>query len=132
MNPLRWPRPRWIGVVALFAVLFGLATLREGGAVLFVDGGARRAAGDYVPFVLAFNFLAGFLYIAAGVGLLAGKRWAVSLSFAIAALTLAVFAALGVHILGGGAYELRTVVAMALRTGFWWAVAWAAHRHPSI
>lgn len=121
-------RPRWLAALALVAIVFGIVTLFEGGAVLFVDGEARRAAGDYVPFVLAFNFLAGFFYVAAGVGLFQAWRWAPRLALAIAALTLLVFAALGVHIAAGGAYEARTVAAMTLRTVFWWAVALASRR----
>ena len=39
-------------------------------------GAARQAAGHYVPFVLWFNFLAGFAYIVAGVGLWMRRRWA--------------------------------------------------------
>ncbi|WP_425478346.1 hypothetical protein [Stenotrophomonas pictorum] len=50
----------WMRVVSLIAIGFGLMTIWEGGAVLFVDGAARQAAGHYVPFVLWFNFLAGF------------------------------------------------------------------------
>ena len=48
-------REIWMHVIALIAVAFGLLTIREGGAVLFVDGAARAAAGSYVPFVLWFN-----------------------------------------------------------------------------
>ncbi|WP_147654192.1 hypothetical protein [Vulcaniibacterium gelatinicum] len=49
-------RAIWMRVVSLIAIGFGLMTIREGGAVLFVDGAARQAAGHYVPFVLWFNF----------------------------------------------------------------------------
>ena len=64
----------WMRVVSLIAIGFGLMTIWEGGAVLFVDGAARQAAGHYVPFVLWFNFLAGFAYVLAGVGLFLRKR----------------------------------------------------------
>ena len=123
VKSIRWPRPWWLGVLAVLAVAFGGLTLIEGGSVLFVDGAARRAAGNYVPFVLWFNFLAGFAYVTAGVGLWARRRWARWLSLAIGGATLAVFAAFGAHVLAGGAYEMRTVFAMTLRTGFWAIVA---------
>ncbi len=119
--------PVWRFALAAVAVLFGLATLNSGGQVLFIDGAARRAAGAYVPFVVWFNFLAGFFYIAAGLGLWRGRRWAVWLALAIAVATLAAFAAFGVFIWSGRAYELRTVWAMTLRSVTWlllWAVAW--------
>jgi len=111
-------------VVAIVAVSFGLLTLKSGGAVLFVDGPARAAAGNYVPFVLWFNFLAGFAYILAGVGLFLWRNWAIKLSMLIALATVLVFAAFGLHILFGGAYESRTVGAMSLRTAVWLVIAW--------
>tara|TARA_R110000782_G_scaffold13611_2_gene40059 strand:- start:1691 stop:2125 length:435 start_codon:yes stop_codon:yes gene_type:complete len=118
-----------IRIAAVVGVLFGLMTLREGGAVLFVDGPARLAAGQYVPFVLWFNFIAGFFYVAAGLGLWRQNKWAARLAFAITAATLFVFAAFGWHVLSGGEYEMRTVVAMTLRSTIWLiisAIAWRA------
>jgi len=119
---LRWPILR-VRATGIIGVLFGLLTIREGGAVLFVDGAARVAAGDFVPFVLWFNFLAGFAYLVAGVGLLFRQAWAARVALAIALATLGVFAALGVHVVSGGAYEMRTVVAMTLRSTIWLAIA---------
>lgn len=115
-------------LISLFAIGFGLLTLREGGSVLFVDGPARQAAGHYVPFVLWFNFLAGFAYVIAGVGLWLRRRWAVWLAIAIAAATALVFLAFGVHVASGGAWEQRTLVAMTLRTLVWVGLATLAWR----
>jgi len=113
------------------AVAFGLLTLKEGGTVLFGDEAARSAAGNYVPFVLWFNFLAGFAYVVAGVGLWLQRRWAAWLALAIASATALVFAAFGVHILGHGAYEVRTVIAMTVRTAVWFVIAVLAWRAPA-
>lgn len=68
---------RWRWLAAGLAIAFGVATVLEGGHVLFGGAEARAAAGDFVPFVLWFNFAAGFAYVAAGVGALLGRRWAV-------------------------------------------------------
>ena len=76
MKSTLWTRPVWLRIAAAIGAVFGLMTIREGGAVLFVDGAARVAAGDYVPFVLWFNFLAGFAYVVAGVGLWFRRPWA--------------------------------------------------------
>jgi hypothetical protein len=114
--------------VALVAVLFGLVTLREGGMTLSGDEAAVEAAGNYVPFVLWFNFAAGFAYVVAGIGLWLQKHWAVWLAVAIAAATALTFAAFGAHIYSGGAYEKRTVVAMSLRTLVWVTIAAIAWR----
>ena len=103
-------------------------TIREGGAVLFYDGAARDAAGSYVPFVLWFNFLAGFAYVIAGVGLWMRRRWATWLAMAIAVATALVFLAFGVHVALGGAWEQRTVIAMTLRTLVWVGIAAIAWR----
>jgi len=116
-------RRSWLRSAAVIGIVFGLITIWQGGVVLFVDGEARRAAGDYVPFVLWFNFLAGFMYVAAGSGLWFRRPWAVALATVIAVATLLVFAALGWHVARAGAYEVRTVVAMMLRTGVWSAIA---------
>lgn len=109
----------WRWVAGGLAVAFGLATLAEGGQVLFGGPEARAEAGNVVPFVLMFNFGAGFAYVAAGVATLAGRAWAVWLARAIAAATLLVFVVFGVHALQGGAFETRTFVAMTVRTLFW-------------
>ena len=121
-------RAIWMRVISLVAIAFGLLTLREGGAVLFFDGAARQAAGHYVPFVLWFNFLAGFAYIVAGVGLWRRRRWGLWLAMAIAVATALVFLAFGVHVALGGAWERRTAVAMTLRTLVWAGIAAIAWR----
>ena len=118
----------WLRGASVLAVLFGLMTLKEGGTVLWGSEAARTAAGAYVPFVLWFNFLAGFAYVAAGLALWWRQRWAVWLALGIALATALVFAALGVHVLNGGAYETRTVAAMALRTTVWLAIGALAWR----
>lgn len=123
MKWIRWPQPWWLGIEFLFTILFGLLTLKEGRAVLFFDGTARRAAGHYVPFVVWFNFLAGFAYVIAGVGLWMQKRWGVLLAITIAFATTLTFAAFEAHIYVGGAYESRTLIAMSLRTLVWTGVA---------
>ena len=106
-------------VIGFVAVLFGLMTIKSGGQVLLGDEAAVAAAGDYVPFVLWFNFTAGFVYLIAGIGIALRKSWAVGLSLLIAVATLLVYAAFGLHIYFEGAYETRTVMAMTLRSTVW-------------
>ena len=113
-------------IAAAIAVLFGGLTLYSSGSVLFIDGPARAAAGDYAPFVLWFNFLAGFVYILTGIGLFLRREWGVSLAMILAIATLVVFAALGIHIWLGGEFEQRTLKAMTLRSTVWLGIAFAA------
>ena len=117
-----------VWAISLVAIGFGLLTLKEGGTILFGDDVTRAAAGNYVPFVLWFNFLAGFAYVVAGAGLWLNQRWAVWLAVTIAVATFFAFAALCAHVGTGGAYELRTVVAMSLRTLVWVTIATIAWR----
>ncbi len=121
-------RSNVLRVAAGVAIVFGALTVFAGGIALFGAAGTRAVFGDVVHFVLWFNFAAGLAYIAAGVGLLRRRRWAARLSVLIAAATVLVFAALGLHILAGGAYEMRTVVAMTARTAVWIAIAIVALR----
>ena len=106
------------------AIAFGVLTIFSGGRTLL--GSADMGA--VVPFVLWFNTLAGLAYVVAGLGLWQGRRWAWPLSFAIFAATLLVFAAFGLHVARGGAFEMRTVYAMALRSAVWGWIAWVARQ----
>ena len=119
-------QPLWRWLVIFIAFTFGGLTIKSGGAVIFFDGPARLAAGNYVNFVVWFNFLAGFLYILAGAGFLLNKKWTAKLTFTIAAATLLVFSAFGIHILMGESYEMRTVIAMTLRSTIWVIFSFAA------
>lgn len=123
MTAPKQPRRFRIWAISLVATGFGLLTIKEGGTILFGDEAARIAAGNYIPFVLWFNFVSGFAYVVAGAGLWLQQRWAVWLAVAIAAAIVLTFAALGMHINSGGAYEQRTVIAMSMRTLVWVVIA---------
>ncbi|MBI4082264.1 MAG: hypothetical protein HY423_06590 [Candidatus Lambdaproteobacteria bacterium] len=127
MRPVTLRFQVWWYVLAAAAVLFGLVTLVSGGRLIFRDAAAVAAAGNYVPFVLWSNWLLGFGYVAAGVGLWRGQRWCAWLAIAIAAATALVFAAFGVHVALGGAYEPRTVAALTLRLWVWLVIAAVAY-----
>lgn len=114
--------------IAILALVFGLVTLFSSGNVLFGSDQARELAGAYVPFVVWFNFAAGFLYVLAAIGIWLGRSWAFGLSAFIALATAATALVFGVQVLQGGAFEMRTVGALALRTGFWAAIAVALAR----
>lgn len=119
------PSPQAPHLLAGFAMGFGLLTILSGGRALF----AGADMGQIVPFVLWFNFLAGFAYVAAGLALWRGLSWGLPLAVVIAVATALVFAAFGWHVAQGGPYEMRTVWAMTLRTGFWVVAAlWLMRR----
>jgi len=113
---------------AMVGMVFGLLTIVSGGNALFGGAAARAAVGNAVPFVLWFNFAAGFAYVAAGAGLLFRRRWGLWLSVAILVATAFVFVAFGVHVQREGLYETRTVGAMILRICVWAVIAGLARR----
>ncbi len=116
-------RPRWPLILATIAIVFGLASIVSGGRVLFGAPESRAAAGDVVLFVLWFNFLTGFVYVAAGVGLMQWRRWGGQLSLLLAVSILVTSAFFANHVMSGGAYEMRTVMAMLLRSVLWVTIA---------
>lgn len=124
-------RPLQITIAAVVAILFGIATIKEGGTVLFTEAG-KKSAGHYVPFVLWFNFIAGFAYIAAGIAMLRLKSCSRRLSTLIAISTTIVFIAFGFHIFNGGAYEIRTIAAMTIRSALWISIAVIAFRSKAL
>ena len=115
---------RLLRITGGVAIAFGLLTVVSGGTTLL---GALEM-GAVVLFVLWFNTLAGLAYVVAGLGLWQGRRWAYPLSLAIFAATLLVFAAFGLHVAQGGAFEMRTVFAMALRSTVWGGIALVARQ----
>ncbi len=74
MTSFEVKRSRWVSAAAIFAILFGLLTIVSGGSVLF-NTQAQQLAGNYVTSVVLFNFLAGFAYVIASVGLWRLQRW---------------------------------------------------------
>lgn len=113
---------RTVNWMAIAAIVFGVVTVLTGGLALFGSLESRADFGNAVPFVLWFNFLAGFVYIVAGTGLLLRRHWAVYTSLFVAVSTILVFVAFGVHVVGGGAFERRTIGALTIRSLFWIAV----------
>lgn len=111
---------KWL---ATAAIAFGLLTVISGGRALFGGAPARAELGHIVPFVLWFNFIAGFVYVAAGAALLRAGVGGARLALLLAVSTVLIFLAFMVHVASGGTYEMRTVGAMAIRSLFWIAVA---------
>lgn len=120
----------WLGRIAAgVALAFGVLTVLSGGYVLFGGVAGQVAAGDAVPFVVWFNFLSGFIYILAGIGIAMGRHWATRMAIALAVAIATVFALFGLHVVQGGAFEMRTVGAMTLRLVVWVAISAVAVRN---
>ncbi len=106
-------------IVGIIAILFGIMTLKSGGATLFIDGATREDSGNYVPFVVWSNFLMGFAYISAGIGIWLNKNWTKTITICIVSITLLTFLIFGIHILTDGVFEIKTVKVMIMRSLFW-------------
>lgn len=109
-------RTTLLTVAAIVAMAFGILTIISGARALMAPGP------DVVSFVLWFNFLAGFAYVVAGLGLWRSARWSVWLSLAIVLVTAAVYAGFLLHVWRGGPWMGRTMGAMGLRTVVWAAI----------
>ncbi|EPX77175.1 hypothetical protein thalar_02896 [Litoreibacter arenae DSM 19593] len=96
--------------------------------MLFGPEKAGELAGNYVGFVVWFNFLAGGLYIIAAIGLWTGKVWAAYLAALIAIATAVVAFGFAFVILRGRPFEMRTVGVLILRFSVWAGIAWAVLR----
>jgi hypothetical protein len=101
----------WIGTVI---IIFGALTVISGGKSLFIE-----SRGEIVPLVLWFNFIAGFLYLIAGISVFKLKTCVKKLAIVLATLNVFVLLYLVNHIIQGGLYENKTLVAMSFRTAFW-------------
>lgn len=110
-------------IISMVAIGFGLMTVRAGFTHIFVPE-TRAAAGDIVLFVLWINFILGFAYIVAGVGIFQEKAWAKNLTLAIAGITLLTYTAFGVNIALGGIWKIKTVKMMAVRSLVWVGIAY--------
>lgn len=112
------------------AIGFGALTIFSGFSVLFGGAEVAAMAGNVVKGILWLNAVTGFVYIAAGVCIYRDGPYAGLLTHGLVVILAVAFAALGLHIAQGGAYEMRTVGAMTLRLGFWLAVAVYLYRNP--
>jgi hypothetical protein len=70
-----WTSTPVIKVLSGLAVLFGIAALFSEGNALFELHGTANHTTQIVPFVLYFNFAAGFAYVATGAGLIMKHGW---------------------------------------------------------
>ncbi len=108
------------------AVAFGAMTILVGGKAL-LNLTTAAPTPDVVPFVLVFNLIAGFLYIAAGLATLTRRPIAVRLALGIALATVAVGIGFAAQRALGGPGADRTGRALLVRSLFW-AAQWLVLR----
>jgi hypothetical protein len=119
---------RWARVLGAVAIIFGLLSIYSGGQVLFGAAAVRTEAGKIVPAIVWSNFLSGFVYVVSGVQLMRWRRSGALIAIGLAAALVLVAALFSFHVVAGGLFEIRTVMAMLLRLSFWCLVAAVACR----
>lgn len=102
-------------VIAIALIAFASATLFMSNSVIFDWFGIREKEGDYVPFIVYTNFIAGLLYLISAYGLIKAKKWTLRVLIGTALLLATALIALALHINSGGIFELKTVGAMIFR-----------------
>lgn len=112
--------------MAAFALIFGLMTIISGGSVLFGPTEAQTWAGDFIGFIVWFNFLAGWAYVVAAIGLWGGKLWAARIAALIAIATAVVALGFLIVVLRGSPFEMRTAGALMFRIAVWVSIALVA------
>jgi len=117
------PKSFWKNLLAALVLVFGVITLFKAGSILFGPQSARDSVGDFVPFVVKFNFAAGFLYILSAVGIWRGRSWAYLVSAIVALGTIIAATVFAGHVALGGSYEMQTVFALGFRAVFWIVVS---------
>lgn len=102
-------------IVAIALIAFALVTLFMSSSVLFDWFGIRAKQGNYVPFIVWINFVAGFLYLISAYGILKSNKWAVKILIFAEVLLILAFIGLAIHIDQGRTFELKTIQAMLFR-----------------
>lgn len=106
-------------VAGIAAMLFGVVTLFEGGHMVFGGPEVWAAAGNVVPWVLYFNFTAGFVYVVTGLLAVTKHPGSAKLALGLAVANVLILVSLGIYAATGGLFETKTMAAMGLRTVFW-------------
>lgn len=102
-------------IAAIALALFAAVTIFMSGSVIFDLFGIRAQEGHYVQFVVNANFVCGFLYLIAAIGLFRHRKWSNPLLVTTLGILLVAFLGLMWHIEAGGLYEMKTVKALGGR-----------------
>lgn len=101
---------------AVFLLLFGLLSLFMTISVIFDLFDVRKMEGNYVLFVVYANLVCAIMYLFSAYGFFTEKQWTTMCLFVAACILILAFVGLLIHIVTGGIYELKTIMAMTFRT----------------
>ena len=96
-------------------ILFTTITLILSTSILLDILGIREQQGHYVPLIIWSNFLCGCLYILSIIGLFTHKKWSIVPMVLALFILVGAFFGLYIHIMDGGLYEDKTIMALFFR-----------------
>ncbi|RPG29350.1 MAG: hypothetical protein CBB72_015640 [Muricauda sp. TMED12] len=96
-------------------ILFTTITLILSTSILLDILGIREQQGHYVPLIIWSNFLCGCLYILSIIGLFTHKKWSIVPMVLALFILVGAFFGLYFHIMDGGLYEDKTIMALFFR-----------------
>lgn len=102
-------------VIAISLIAFAAVTVFMSSSVIFDWFGIREKEGNYVPFVVWTNFIAGFLYLISAYGLLKARKWAFWILIGTILFLVIALIVLALYINYGGVFELKNVGGMGFR-----------------
>ena len=103
-------------VASILAIVLGLISIREGGAVLL---GLTIPAYPVLPWLVWYNVVLGAVSVAAGAGIWTKRGWSGALALNILTFHGIVFAGLFALYKSGQAVAMRSIFAMMFRTFAW-------------
>jgi len=103
-------------VASILAILIGLLSIREGGAVLL---GVMVPDFPVLTWLVWYNVALGFVSVAAGIGMWIKRSWSITLALNILAFHAVVFAGLVALYQSGQTVANRSIFAMMFRTFTW-------------
>jgi hypothetical protein len=105
-------------IIAIVLLAFAAVTVFMSSSVIFDWFGIREKEGDYVPFIVWTNFIAGFLYLISAYGLFKAQNWAFWIMLGTILFLMIALIVLALYINYGGVFEIKNVGAMMIRIGF--------------
>ena len=103
-------------IASILAILIGLLSIREGGAVLL---GVTVPDFPVLTWLVWYNVVLGFVSVAAGIGMWIKRYWSLTLALNILAFHAVVFAGLVALYQFGQTVAHRSIFAMMFRTFTW-------------
>ena len=102
-------------IPAFILAAFGGLTVFMSGSVILDLFDIRAKEGNYVPFIVWTNQLAGWAYLVAVYGFITKQKWTFRILLSVLIVLVIAFIGLKMHINAGGIFEEKTVKAMMFR-----------------